>query len=320
MVSIGVDIGATKTVIATLSDDGELHTIYKVPSAKMLREKGNAVDSLDFFLNEYIQMAGYQKELVRGIGIGAPAVLNKNTQEIVNCPNLPELDNLPLSVLLAPKMEIPIYVENDVNLIALGEHSFGRGQGIDNLACVYVGTGIGCGLILQGQLYTGADGAAAEFGHMIYEADGRLCGCGTRGCYEAYCSGRALTAMASEIFSKSELDENSPNREFAPWTSAEKVIRAAKAGNSLARDVLEKSFSILGIAVTNMANLINPKLIILGGGIITGWPEGLNTVRQVVKSKARSVVRDSLVIDFPTLWEKAGLYGAAQLVNLSEAD
>ena len=319
MIRIGMDIGATKTVIATLDDGGELHSLFKVSSAKMLREKGNAVDSLEMFLNEYIRMAGYKKEIIKGIGIGVPAVLDRNTLEIVNCPNLPELDHLPLSTLLSPKIEIPVYVENDVNLIALGEHSFGRGQGIDDLACIYVGTGLGCGLILRGQLYTGADGAAAEFGHTIYDPDGRLCGCGARGCYESYCSGRALTIIAQEILGKSELDENPSNKACAPWTPAEKVIRAAKAGNMMAKDALEKSFLILGIAITNLANILNPRLIILGGGIITGWPEGLYTVRETVNGRARSVVRDRLVIDFPTLGEKAGLYGAARLVNVSEA-
>lgn len=318
MIRIGIDIGATKTVIASMDGSGEMHTFCKVPSAKMLRKKGNAVDSLEFFLNEYIQQAGYKKELIQGIGIGVPAVLDKNTQEIVNCPNLPELDHFELSALLTPKLEIPVSVENDVNLIALGEHSFGRGRGIDDLACVYVGTGIGCGLILQGQLYTGADGAAAEFGHMIYEPDGQLCGCGARGCFEAYCSGRAFSKIASDVLGKSEMEELSSNKDYAPWTPAEKVILAAKAGNLLAKDALAKSFSILGIAITNLANLLNPRLIILGGGIITGWPEGLQIVRETVNNRARSVVRNRLVIDFPNLGEKAGLYGATQLVNFDE--
>ena len=121
MIRIGIDIGATKTVIATLDEEGKLCTFRKVPSTKMLGEKGNAVDSLQLFLDEYFEMAGYGREIIRGIGIGVPAVLDNYTQEIVSCPNLPGLDRLPLGALLSPKIELPVFVENDVNLIALGD-------------------------------------------------------------------------------------------------------------------------------------------------------------------------------------------------------
>jgi glucokinase len=316
MIRIGIDIGATKTVIATLDEEGKLRTFRKVPSAKMLGEKGNAVDSLQLFLDEYFEMAGYGREIIRGIGIGVPAVLDNYTQEIVSCPNLPGLDRLPLGTLLSPKIELPVFVENDVNLIALGEHSFGRGQGTDDLACVYVGSGLGCGLILRSQLYTGADGAAAELGHAIYDPNGRLCSCGARGCYEMYCSGKALTLDAPDILGEAEMKGKPSDESYGSWALAEKVIEAAKAGNPKAQHALTKSFLILGLAITNLVNILNPRLVILGGGIVAGWPEGLRTVRETVNATARSVVRDRLVIDSPMLGEKAGLYGAARLVEI----
>jgi len=316
MIRIGIDIGATKTVIASFDKDGNLNLPHKVPSAKMLSEKGNAVDSLQLFIDDYINQAGYDRNVIQGIGIGVPAVFDGITQEIVSCPNLPGLDRLPLGKLLSPKIKIPILVENDVNLIAVGEHSYGRGKGIDDLACIYVGSGLGCGLILKGELYTGADGAAGEFGHTIYDPDGRLCGCGARGCVEIYCSGRALTLDAAEVFSDFEMSKDVKDDSYGPWSLAEKVIKAAQAGNSKATNALTKSFSILGLAITNLVNILNPRLIILGGGIITGWPEGLNIVREVVKIRARAVVRDRLVMDFPILGDQAGLYGASRLVEL----
>ena len=316
MIKIGIDIGATKTVIATLDEEENLHTFRKVPSAKMLSVKGNSVDSIQSFIEEYISEEAINRSAILGIGIGVPAVLDSHTQEIVSCPNLPGLDRLPLSTLLSPKIDIPVLVENDVNLIALGEHSFGRGKGIDDLACIYVGSGLGCGLILRGQLYTGADGAAAEFGHTIFDPEGKICGCGAQGCIEMYCSGRSLTLAAAEILGSVETGGGNSDSDYSRWSLAEKVIKAAQAGNSKAKDALNTSFYHLGLSITNLVNILNPSLIILGGGIVSGWPGGLQIVCDTVKKRARTVARDRLVIDFPLLGVKAGLYGAARLVEL----
>ena len=316
MIRIGIDIGATKTVIASFDTGGNMNLLQKVPSAKMLIEKGNAVDSLKLFIDDYINQAGYDRKIIQGIGIGVPAVFDSITQEIVSCPNLPGLDRLPLGKLLSPKIQIPVLVENDVNLIAVGEHSYGRGKDIDDLACIYVGSGLGCGLILRGQLYTGADGAAGEFGHTIFEPEGKMCGCGAQGCIEMYCSGRALTELAPEILDQTEMGDVKQGADFGQWSLAEKVIKAAQAGNIKATNALTKSFTILGFAITNLVNILNPRLVILGGGIITGWPEGLTIVRKIVNTRARAVVRDRLEIDFPLLGDRAGLFGASRLVEL----
>jgi glucokinase len=318
MIRIGMDIGGTKIVIAALDETGKLVSFRKVPSTKTLAFKDNVIDSLHFFLDEYFEQEGFDRKLIKGIGIGVPSVLDSNTQEIVSTPNLPGFNRLPLGKLLSPKIGIPVFVENDVNLIALGEHSFGRGLGIADLACIYVGTGLGCGLILNNQLYTGADGAAAEFGHTIYTPNGRLCGCGGRGCYEMYCSGVAYTYAAQEIFSPAELNELQSGDTFGPFALAEKVIQAARAGHPQARETIEGSFSILGLAITNLVNLLNPRLIILGGGILSGWPEGLDIVQKTVYAQARSVSRDRLVFAAPMLHEEAGLYGAARLVDIQQ--
>lgn len=317
MNTIGIDIGATKTVIATLKKEGEPYAFRKVPSAAFLTSKGNAVDSIYAFLTDYLNEEAIDKDTVQGIGIGVPAVLDSNTQEIVSCPNLPGLDRLPLGTLLSPKLNLPVLVENDVNLIALGEHAFGRGKGIDDLACIFVGSGLGCGLILRGELYTGADGAAAEFGHTIFDPEGKICGCGAQGCIEMYCSGRSLTLAAPEILGELENTGTNSDADYGRWSLAKKVIDAAHTGNIKARDALNTSFYHLGLCITNLVNILNPRLIILGGGIVSGWPDGLQIVRDTVKTRARTVARDRLEIDFSILGDKAGLYGAARLVELA---
>lgn len=317
MITIGMDIGGTKIAIGYLEDNGKLQGFTKVKSSDVFIEEKTAEDALNDLIEDYIAETGIDRALLAGVGIGVPSVLDSHTQEVVSTPYIPQLNRVPLSRLLSPKLGLPVFVENDVNLIALGEHIYGRGKGISEMACVFVGTGLGCGLILNDQLYTGADGAAAEFGHLIYEPEGRTCGCGAKGCYESYCSGVGLTYEAKRFFSEREIETFSKNPKFSSYSLAEYLITTAKSGNKQAKDIIENSFHILGLAITNLVNLLNPRLVILGGGIVDGWPEALQIVREVVYQKARAVSKQRLVIDSPILKNKGGLYGAASLVRLN---
>ena len=317
MITIGMDIGGTKIAVGFLDENGKLQGFKKVNTAKIFALKEDAAEALQVFLADYIDEIGVSPDQVQGVGIGVPSVLDSHTQEVVSTPYIPKLNNYPLSLLLAPKLGLPVIVENDVNLIAVGEHLHGRGKGLTDVACVFVGTGLGCGLILNNHLYTGADGAAAEFGHLIYDHQGRRCGCGATGCFEAYCSGVGLTTDAKQIFSQAEIDAFFAQGKKGQYALAELLIRSAREGHPQAKEAIDKAFFILGLAVTNLVNLINPQLVILGGGIVSGWPEALEIVRGVVQEKARSVTKNRVVIDYPILKDKAGLYGAASLVHLS---
>lgn len=312
MVNICVDIGATKTVIAIMSESGEINAFQKHPTSKVIPTSSSPIESLLEFLDKYIQLHNLNKKNIRGVGIGVPAVVNSQKEEIVSCPNIPQLNGVVLGKEIGKVIGIPVFIDNDVNLIALGEHSFGRGKTVDDLACIYFGTGLGCGLILNGNLYTGADGSAAEFGHMIFKVNGKKCVCGSLGCLEMYCSGRSIANDAALVLSENELRQGS---NYGSWGLAENVIIAANQGNLHAQNLLENSFSALGWGVTNLVNLLNPRLVILGGGIVTGWPKGLSIVKGFVASNARRLTRDYLEIDYPFLGEKAGLFGAFVLIK-----
>ncbi len=316
MITIGIDIGGTKIAAGFLDEEGTLKGFTKFNTAEVFALADDAADALHIFINDYIHDLNVRPDLIKGVGIGVPSVLDSHTQEVVSTPYIPTLNHYPLSLLLAPKLGIPVFVENDVNLIAVGEHLHGRGKGLSNLACVFVGTGLGCGLIINDQLYSGADGAAAEFGHMIYDHEGRICGCGATDCFETYCSGFAFTYEAKRIFSQSEIDQFYAKGNKGEYSLAEYLITKARNGHEEARAAIERSFNILGIAITDLVNLLNPQLVILGGGILAGWPEALDIVKNVVYTRARTVTRNRLVIDYPILKDKAGLYGAASLVNL----
>lgn len=316
MITIGIDIGGTKIAAGFLDEGGKLKGFTRANTEEVFASGKDAADALQSFLEGYISDLGLDRDSIKGVGIGVPSALDSHTLEVVSTPYIPKLNHCPLSLLLSPKIGMPVFVENDVNLIAIGEHLFGRGKGLTNLACVFVGTGLGCGLIINNQLYTGADGAAAEFGHMIYEHEGRVCGCGATDCFETYCSGFALTYEAKRIFSQSEIDHFYANGGNGEYSLAKYLITEARNGHKKAKAAIDKSFQILGIAITDLVNLLNPQLVILGGGIMEGWPEALEIVKEVVYSRARTVTRNRLVIDYPVLKDKAGLYGAASLVNL----
>lgn len=305
MYRLSVDVGGTKTVMALVDANGKLLTPFKQPTAKVVHEA--PADALAQGIRAFCQERGVEWSSLEGIGIGVPGVMDRVTGVVASCPNLQILDGRPLAAELTERLGVPVLVDNDVNLIALGEHAQGRGQGVDDLACVYVGSGIGGGLILNGDLYGGTDGAAGEVGHMVVEPDGLPCTCGGLGCLEMYCSGKALALQAASLLGL-------PERESVSWSDAEQVITAARAGHPAATQAMYQIFRYLGIGLTNVVNLLNVRLVILGGGIVHAWPEGVAVAREVVRQRGRAVIRERLQIETALLGDTAGLVGAAVLV------
>ena len=199
MYRLGLDIGATKTAIAIINEHGTLFQLVKLPSTQALQQAATPADSLASSIRNFCQQAGLELTEFEGIGIGFPGVMDRLSETITSCPNLQVLDGQPLGRDLTQRLGVPTFLENDVNLITLGEHFKGRGKDVKDLVCIYVGSGIGCGLVLNGQLYVGADGAAGEFGHTVIEPAGLPCTCGGQGCLDMYCSGKALALQAASI-------------------------------------------------------------------------------------------------------------------------
>jgi len=316
MYRLALDIGGTKTAMGLIDEASTICHRTRLPSLRVLQGAATVGDSLAESICAFLSQTQIELGSIEGAGIGFPGVMDSVSGKIASCPNLPILDGVPLGKELTRRLGLPVFVENDVNLIALGEHVAGRGSDIDDLAVIFVGSGIGCGLILDGKLYRGADGAAGEFGHTVIEPEGRECTCGGRGCLEMYCSGKALTLEAASILDGAEDERLVATAGRTPsWTGAERVIEAAKSGHPLAQQAMRKAFYYLGLGITNLVDILNPRLIILGGGIVVGWPEGVDIVRDTVQARARVEARDRLVIERPILGEDAGLIGAAALVR-----
>jgi glucokinase len=306
-----VDIGATRMTMALVKETEAVVLDHERPNTDVLftgrRAPGLALaDAIRRFLRE----RNVTPAELSGVGVGIPGIVDRENGRVLSCPNLPVLDDTPLSRDASAELDVPVYIDNNTNLISLGEHSAGIGRDVNDMAVVFVGSGLGCGLILNGDLYEGADGAACELGHSIVVPNGLQCTCGAHGCLEMYCSGKALTLMVERIFKPADL--------FALGTrfaGAELLIQQAYQGNERAVEALTTSFTYLGIGLTNLVNLLNPRMIVLGGGIVFAWPQGVDIAKDVVMREALVGTRRHLRIEVSPLGNLAGVLGGAALVS-----
>lgn len=308
---LAVDIGSARTMLALVEASGPEIVAHDRPNTEALfsgpqRPSAVLADAIRRFLREQ----RVRVDETMGVGIGVPGVVSRDGERVISCPNLRALDDAQLGPEASSELGIPVFVDNNTNLIALGEHTAGIGQGVNDMAVVSVGSGVGCGLILNGALYRGSDGAAAEIGHTIVVRNGRLCSCGARGCLEMYCSGKALALAAQSLFEPGELP--SPDTRFA---EARLVIEQAHAGHQKAGEALVEAFSYLGLALANLVNLLNPRLIVLAGGTVFAWQEGVEIASEMVMSEARPEARANLQIVVSKLQNYAGVMGGAALVT-----
>lgn len=306
-----VDIGATRTMLALVDAVRPEIVAHDRPETDTIftgwRSPGLAMaDAVQRFLEERRVMASE----ITGVGIGVPGTVDRPNGTVLECPNLHVLDHTPLAPEASAELGIPVFIDNNTNLIAMGEHTAGIGRGVDDMAVVFVGSGVGSGLILRGELYEGADGGAAEIGHTVVVPNGLACTCGGHGCLEMYCSGKALTMVAGHIFKPGEL--YAIGSRFA---GARLVIEQASIGHEAARQALTEAFTYLGIGLINVVNTLNPRLIVLGGGIISAWPEGVEIATEMVMRHAMPLMRRNLRIEVSQLQNYAGVLGGAALVS-----
>jgi glucokinase len=249
-----------------------------------------------------------------GVGVGIPGIVERDQGTVISCPNLEMLDGVALGPEMAAALGLPVFVNNDANLNTLGECTAGAGHGVEQMAGVFVSAGIGCGLILDGVLYEGGDGAAGEIGHTVIVPDGLACSCGSHGCLEMYCSGKALSLAAASLFGSERVTDQAYSA--ARYSGAQLLIEQANAGQPAALEAVTRAFTLLGYGLSNLVNIINPRLIVLGGTILFAWSQGLETVRQVVAQTALPAARRNLRIEMSALQNYAGVLGGAALVSL----
>ncbi|RKO65813.1 ROK family protein [Desulfofundulus salinus] len=306
-----VDLGGTKIYTALADQSGRVLAEVMVPT-RPWEGAGAVIGRIVDTVDQVLKQAGEQgPPLV--LGIGAPGPLNAATGVVYQAPNLGWYD-VPLKELLEERLGIPVAVDNDANLGALGEYVYGAGRGEEEMVYITVSTGIGGGLVLQGRLYHGAGYGSGEIGHMTIDPDGPRCGCGNYGCLEAMASG---TAMAREARRLVESGGGRAILEAAGGDvdaiTARAVARAASTGDGEARQIIESAGRALGIGVANVINLLNPALVVLGGGAMQVGPLLWETMEGEVYRRAWAPARRQVRLVPAELGGRSGLMGAVAL-------
>ena len=308
---VAVDIGGTKITCAVITSEGDmLSRVYRLTLAHEGPQKviGHMIDAVQRSLRK----AGLDLSAIGGVGIAAAAIIDIGRGLVSEAPNLPHWHNIPLRERLADSLGKPVFLLNDASAAALGEHRMGAGRGLDNLIYITVSTGIGGGLIINGQLYNGTDGCAAEIGHMIILVDGPACKCGQRGCFEAMASGTAIARMAQQHLAaggKSRLAELTGGK--IEGVTAELVAEAGRRNDGLALSVIDEAARYLGIGLANLVNIINPQMIIIGGGVSKMGAMLFRPARKSMKEHAFKLPARTVRVVRPRLGMDAGLMGAA---------
>ncbi len=311
---LAIDLGGTKIIAAAVLSTGE---IVSRKYSLTLADEGPrpVINRLSSAVAEIIAQAKLKTSDIAGIGIAAAGIIDTKEGIVTTSPNLPGWRDVPLRDIIAERLGLTTYLINDASAAALGEHRFGAGKGVDNLIYLTVSTGIGGGIIIEGELYLGADGCAGEIGHMIIETHGPQCNCGKFGCLEALASGSAMTKESVRRLNqgeKSSIIRLVDGR--LESITAETVSLAARKGDSLACDIVARAATYLGIGLANLVNIFNPELIVIGGGVSKMGNMLLAPARKTIREIAFKLPARTARIVRARLGSNAGIIGAAVYV------
>jgi len=266
---VGVDIGGTKVAAGLVNRNGEIKAQIRTPMVAN-REPGEGLAAVVSAIDMLLGSDPKARTLIRGIGICAPGPLDPATGVVINPPNVPCWRNFPLAAEVEKIYRVPVKVENDANAAALAEAYWGAGRGYRHIFYAGIGTGIGTGIVFDGRIYNGRTGAAAEGGHMSIDYRGPRCGCGKPGCIEILAAGpaiarRARAKLASQQSPRSILLDLAKGNIDA--VTSEMVGQAFAAGDLLAKETLLETVDLLSLWLSNIVDLLEPDVIIIGGGV-----------------------------------------------------
>lgn len=306
--TIGVDLGGTKMLVGVLSGTEPLYVQREAST-------GQTEDELVELLVREVEEAREARPGVAAVGLGIPATIDHDRGVAVAAVNLP-LSDLPIRDIVSERTGLPVFVDNDANVAAYAEYLYGAARGMPHMVMLTIGTGIGGGLVLGGEVYRGSTGAGAELGHIVIQADGPPCqgNCPNHGCVEALASGTALGRegrAAAESAADSALGKAlAEGREI----DGRAVTEAALAGDETAVGVFDLIGSRLGVACASLANIFQPNAIVVGGGVIAAGDLLLEPARREVRQRALNPMNRTPILE-ATLGNDAGMIGAAAMAR-----
>lgn len=340
---VGIDLGGTQIRIAVLRGSNLLSRVSEETGVDPTPER--IIPRMHCAIQKALDKSCSTLEQIRGIGIGVAGPLNSESGVVFAAPNLSEWENIPLQDIFQEYYNLPVFVENDANAAALGEYVFGAGRGCKNMVYLTISTGIGSGIIINGQIVEGTSGTAGELGHMTVDWRGECCNCGNIGCLESIASGTAIARRANEAIAAGQGTEllafahalqqdaeglawqevsPAPSRDCAYTKaasdakalciSARTVAQAAQAGIPLAARLIRDAAEALGVGLVNIIHVFNPELIILGGGLTQMGDLLMEPALRIVRVRAMRVPYKDVRIVQAHMDAEAGLVGAGALV------
>ncbi len=306
---IGLDVGGTFIKAGLVDRNGGILARLKKPT-EAFSGKQKFLDKLSSILRTFDDLFAHHLNIA-GAGIGVPGIIDLGTGVIASSPNFPGWNPFPIRRMLAGRVRFPFFLENDANAAALGEMWMGSAKGAKNFCFITLGTGVGGGLVLNGEVWHGIDGMAGEVGHMTVDPSGPICLCGNHGCLEAFASANALRRTIKEDFHKR--GSKFFTRFGTDGLDGELVHRAAKEGDPLARAAFAAMGTALGIGIANLVNLLNLERIVLGGGLSAAWKFFFPALREELEKRPFAAMARRAKIVRARVGEDAGILGGAYL-------
>ena len=311
MIAIGIDVGGTSIKSAFINEKGQILDRFSMKvnkSASAEEEVGTLCD----LINEGIKKNNFE---VTGIGVGIPGILDMDEGIIISSPNLPEWEGFEFAKFVSNRTGIPVKINNDANVAALGEAKFGSGSKYQNSIMITLGTGVGGGIVLDGKLYDGNKHQGAELGHMVVSINGRECGCGRKGCLETYASATGLIKSTKEAMEKHPESLLFEVEKELGGIDARNAFTAAKRGDLVAQTVVDEYVMYLGEGLINFCNIFRPEVIILSGGVANEGENLFSRVREYLKIHTYGMRGSPKVEVAPSeLGYDSGKIGAACLI------
>lgn len=311
--NICLDIGGTKVLGAIFDENEQIIHRLKKRTAEAGFDAANIENVIISVAEEMIEQAGIKKSQINAISAGAPGVINSETGIVLFSPNLPWRD-YDIKSPIEKKFGVPFYIGNDVNVGVLGEHIYGAAKGYHNVVGFFVGTGMGGGLILNDKLFTGNQFKAAEFGHMTLDPEGPLCGCGQRGCLEAFSSKQGISSYIRQQVSRGRESMMAEYVKDGVFKS-KYLKKAMKAKDPVTMEAVDRACHYLAIATGTMINTISPDMVVYGGGVIEAVGDYfVEKILSEVDRYCMTSIRPTVELKKAALGDDSNLYGALAMI------
>ncbi len=309
-----LDIGGTKILGAIFDKDDKIIYRLKKKTKEEGDSEGNVEQVIIKVVDEMLKSSGINKKQVQAISVGAPGVIDQDKGIVLFSPNLP-WRNYDIKTPIEKKFGIPFIIGNDVNVGVLGEYKYGAAKGYKNVVGFFVGTGMGGGLILNGTLFTGNQFKAAEYGHMVLDPEGPLCGCGQRGCLEAFSSKKGMSAYIREQVARGRNSLMAEGVEGGVFKS-KLLKKSLAAGDTVAMEAVDRACHYLAIATGNMINTISPDIVVYGGGVIEAVGDiFLEKILKEVDRYCMPSIRPTVDLKIAALGDDSNIYGSLAMIH-----